>query len=343
VSTLAEQLLSPFHQGEQRTLSHHALRTCVAVGEGASTTSAQGYALNRVSHFMDAGDKTYESASVPIDRSVAAVTEDLPEEERELLELLEELVREPTPGRARSCRRRGSCTGRIQLVVATPRDGGGAGWVLASVRRRFMGCVARCGRRGGRRSRGARTGFAFGNRSPAVRRVRMRLLQPGCRRRSGQGGFVRLAGCRQSRWLRCRSGICRLPSGKRSRSSTPSASGCGRSLAGWVDPRRRSRGSCAATRPLAATRSCIGQRRRSGMRSDAPAARRSPSLPRTKRCVSTCRTALPARSRGPAAPQCRAMRCAGSVVATVAVKTGALGEIVESRADREPAPDRLPR
>ncbi len=121
VSTLAEQLLSPFHQGEQRTLSHHALRTCVAVGEGASTTSAQGYALNRVSHFMDAGDKTYESASVPIDRSVAAVTEDLPEEERELLELLEELVREPTPGRARSCRRRGSCTAHRDRSVQPRR------------------------------------------------------------------------------------------------------------------------------------------------------------------------------------------------------------------------------
>jgi len=35
---------------------------------------------------MDAGDKTYESASVPIDRFVAAVTEDLPEEERERVE-----------------------------------------------------------------------------------------------------------------------------------------------------------------------------------------------------------------------------------------------------------------
>ena len=171
--------------------------------------------------------------------------------------------------------------------------------------------------------RGVRTGSASGKRSPLERRVRMPLRRLGCRRRSARGGFGRLAGCRQSRWLRCRSGICRLPGGKRSRSCTPSGSGCARSLAGSVGRRRRSRASCAATPRGVAMRSCTGQRRRSGTRSDARAARRSRSSPRTTRCASTCRSASPARSPGPRGSWCRALMCAGSVVGMGAVRTGA--------------------
>ena len=88
-------------------------------------------------------------------------------------------------------------------------------------------------------------------RSQLGARARMRPLRPGCRRRLAAGGSATVAGCRQSRWPRCRGVICRLLSGRRSRSFMPSVSGCVRSLAVWVGPHRRSRGSCAATRPRA--------------------------------------------------------------------------------------------
>ena len=49
-------------------------------------------------------------------------------------------------------------------------------------------------------------------------------------------------------WPRCRAAICPSPSGRRSRSCTRSSSGCARSPAASAGRRRRSRGSCAATR-----------------------------------------------------------------------------------------------
>ena len=123
--------------------------------------------------------------------------------------------RRPQHGRrgARRRRRRGDLphrqglSGRIQSVVATPRDGGGRLWVLASVSRRFVRCGARCGRRGGPRRRGARIGSGSGRRSRGGCRARTRPVSRGCRRRWGRGGSDRLGGCRRSVWLRCRSGI----------------------------------------------------------------------------------------------------------------------------------------
>ncbi len=98
-------------------------------------------------------------------------------------------------------------------------------WVLGSVSRRSVRCAARCGRRGDPRRRGVRIGFVSGRRSPVVPRLRMRRSRRGSRRRSGRGGFVRVAGCRRSAWPRSRGGICRLLSVRTSPSCMPNRSG----------------------------------------------------------------------------------------------------------------------
>ena len=100
-----------------------------------------------------------------------------------------------------------------------------------------------------------------------ARRLRRR---PGCRGRSASGGFVRVAGCRRSRWARRRRGISVSRSVRRSRCCVPRAAGCGRSRGGWAARRRRSRGSCAATPPRAAAGWITALRRRSGMPSCGP-------------------------------------------------------------------------
>ena len=205
-------------------------------------------------------------------------------------------------------------------MVATPRDGGGRLWVLASVRRRFVRCGSRCGRRVGLRWRGARIGSGSGRRSRAGCRARTRPVWPGCRRRWGRGGSVRLAGCRRSVWLRWRSGICPSRSVRRSRSCVRGAQGRGRSPESWGG--RRSRGSCAATRPRAPIAWSIGRRRRSGTPSGERAARRSPSSPPTSSCWTTCRTASPGRSPGPTASWWRARRCASPAGGMAAERIG---------------------
>ena len=77
------------------------------------------------------------------------------------------IARRAAEARSRTSLRPG-LAGRIQLVVATPRDGGGARWVFGSVSGRFVRCGARCGRRAGRRWRGGRIGSGSGGRSPAA-------------------------------------------------------------------------------------------------------------------------------------------------------------------------------
>jgi hypothetical protein len=72
-------------------------------------------------------------------------------------------------------------------------------WVCASVRRRSVRCVARCGRQGGRRRQGVKTGSGSGKRLLVGCRARTRRARLGCRRRSGRGGSVKLAGCHRSR------------------------------------------------------------------------------------------------------------------------------------------------
>jgi putative transposase len=98
-------------------------------------------------------------------------------------------------------------------------------WGCASVRRRSVRCVARCGRLGGRRRQGVKTGSGSGERLLVGCRARTRRARLGCRRRSGRGGSVKLAGCHRSRWVQCQAAICPLPSGRRSRSCTLSVLG----------------------------------------------------------------------------------------------------------------------
>jgi hypothetical protein len=107
------------------------------------------------------------------------------------------------------------------------------------------------------------------------------------------------------------------------------------------DP-RRSRESCVETPRLAAAVWTIAPRRRNGMPTDVPGARRSPNSPPTTRSGSTCRTGSRARSQLWAGCPCPARGYAGSVVVTDAVRP-ALGERVEPAADRGQAPSRLPR
>ncbi len=123
--------------------------------------------------------------------------------------------------------------------------------MFGSVSGRFVRSVARCGRRVGRRPRGATTGSGSGRRSPGGCRARTPPRRSACPKRSGHVGSVRLAGCRRSPWPRFRAAICRSPSGRRSRSCTHSKSGYARSPAVSAGRRRRSRGSCAATHRLA--------------------------------------------------------------------------------------------
>ena len=158
----------------------------------------------------------------------------------------------------------------------------------------------------------------------------------------GRGGSGRVAACHQPVWLPCRAATCRSPSEKRSPSSRPKAVACARSLAGSAVQRRPSRGSCAAMlRPVAGCWS-IGPRPRSGTPIDVPSARRWPSSPATTRYRSTCRTGLPGWSPRPTARRCPVPRFAGSDAVTGAARTGD-GQVVESGADRLPAPGRLPR
>jgi len=91
-------------------------------------------------------------------------------------------------------------------------------WVCGNDRQRSGRCAVRCGRRGGPRQPTVKIGSASGRRSPVAPRPRMPRSRQECRRRSGRGGFARVAGCPQSAWPRSRGATCRLPSGRRSRS-----------------------------------------------------------------------------------------------------------------------------
>ena len=186
--------------------------------------------------------------------------------------------------------------------------------MLWSVRRRFVRCVARCGRLVGRRTRGVRIGSGSGRGSLGVSRARTRLPGRGCPRRLGLDGSARLVGCHRSRWVRCRGVICLLRSGKRSPYFMRRVWGCARSVVAWVVVRRRSRGSCAATPQPVAGASSIGPRLLSGTQSGVPAARRSPSWPPTTNFATTWRIVWVVRSPAQMASWCQGPRCAGPVV-----------------------------
>ena len=178
----------------------------------------------------------------------------------------------------------------------------------------------------------------------AACRARTRPPRLACRRRLAAGGSATVAGCRLCRWPRCRGAICRSLSGRRSRSCTRSVSGCARSLAGWAVRRRRSRGSCAATRRRAShaveyratTAQWHAERRASRPKVSKLAANDASARVRAGAARRRDRSG---RTAGP----CRGRRCASSVAGTAARAGSAVGEGVESGADRESAPDRLPR
>ena len=160
-----------------------------------------------------------------------------------------------------------------------------------------------------------RSGAGSGRRLRPDARVRTRRSAPGCRRRSGHGGFGRQAAWPRHtsgrRRRRRRGGIWRSPTGSRSRSGAPRGMECARSPAGWPGRRRRSRGSCAATPPRAPAASSTGGRRRSGMRI-APRAGRSRRSSRSMlRCGGTCRSGWPAWSSRQAARWSAGLGCRG--------------------------------
>jgi hypothetical protein len=89
-----------------------------------------------------------------------------------------------------------------------------------------------------------------------------------CRRRSGRGGSVTVAACHRHASNPPRAATCRSPSARRLRCCGPNKRGCVRSPDDWAGRRRRSRVSCAATRPHVAVVWTIGPRPRSGMPSE---------------------------------------------------------------------------
>ncbi len=86
---------------------------------------------------------------------------------------------------------------------------------------------------------------------------------------------------------------------------------CVRSRAVWVERRRRSRGSCGATRRRGAATWTTGRRRRSGMRSGRHVARKRRNWRPTRRCGTMCRTGWPVLSWHLAGPRCPDRRYRG--------------------------------
>ena len=145
----------------------------------------------------------------------------------------------------------------------------------------------RCGRRVGRRWRGGSIGSGSGRRSLAGCRARTPAVEAGVSPAVGVRWFREGGGMPSvSAGPGCRGGTCRSPSVRRSRSCAPAGAGCARSRVSSAGRRRRSRGSCAATRRPAAAGSSTGPRRRSGMPTGGPGGRRPRSWPPTSGCAS---------------------------------------------------------
>lgn len=196
--------------------------------------------------------------------------------------------------------------------------------------------------------------MGVGERQRAIRAVRGQVWSPGrpsvarwedgqrlwraiARGASSEGAAVE-AGVSQavgSRWFRDGGGMPPILVGpalgalplvcRAGRDRDPSRPGCERAwdLAVSAVPRRRSRGSCAGTHRHAVTRSCPERRRRSGTPSDARAARRSRSWPRTSGCASTCRIGSPERSSGRTASRCPGRTCGLAADGRVVVRIAA--------------------
>jgi len=192
--------------------------------------------------------------------------------------------RKPVPGTLIHHSDRG-CQGGFQWS-SQHLDRGVWEWVglLGGWRLRRVGCP--CGHRGGRGSTGVRSRGGFGSGSLRVCPARRPLQRAACRRRSGRGGSVRVAGCRLCRWPRRLAGTSRSPSVRRSRCSRLRRWEFVRSRAVWVAMRRRSLVSCVATPLPAAVVWSIEPRSRSGMLSGGRVARR----PRNSRSTTGCGT-----------------------------------------------------
>jgi hypothetical protein len=144
---------------------------------------------------------------------------------------------------------------------------------------------------GRHRSHDASIDSGSGKRSRSGSQARTPPSWPACRRRSELVGSVRLVACRRSALPRSRGATCPSPSERSSRSFVPRVVVCGRPLGGLAARRRRSRGSCGATRRPVAAAWSIGPRPRSGTPTGVPADRRWPSWQPMMGSGSTCRTA----------------------------------------------------
>ena len=140
----------------------------------------------------------------------------------------------------------------------------------------------RCSRPVDRLGGGASTNSDSGTRSVAGCRVRKPPRWLDCRLRLEAVGSVKEVGCQRSVQLHGRVAICRLASGRKSRSCMRRMPAFGRSLVGWVVRRQRSRGNWAATPQLVVEASRIGPRPHSGTPTIAPDGRSWPNLQRTR-------------------------------------------------------------
>jgi hypothetical protein len=201
-------------------------------------------------------------------------------------------------------------------------------------------CVAQCDHLVDHRWHAASIASGSGRRSPTASRARRLGSRPVCLRRSELVGSVKVVECQQSAALGCRAASCPLSSGKRSLSCMPRTSGArDRSAAGSIavvdlagaprhrgDPWRPAGGS-GHDRPLA--------RRSAGRRP-----KLASSLPRGAAMV--CAGSTLGHDHGPD----------GAAVAGPAVRWDRspawgrsgppLGDLLEPRTAREPAPGRLP-
>ena len=144
-----------------------------------------------------------------------------------------------------------------------------------------------------------------------------------CQRRLASGGFGRVAGCRQSPWPRCRGGICRSRSGRRSRSCAPWAWGARDraparplavdDLAGAAPQRRDARRRSRVPRDDRAV-ACGSAR---------PASEAGEACARMRSCGGTCRIGSPASCSGRTGSRSGSGGAGGSVGVMAAGRIGA--------------------
>ncbi len=216
-------------------------------------------------------------------------------------------------------------------------------WVFGSVSRRSVPCATRCGRRVGRRWHDASITSSSGRQSHGAFRARTPEWRRGCRRQSGPGGSVTLAGCRQSVWPRFRGGICRLLNARISPSCMPNRSVCARSLGVWAaTPRRSWQGAWAQRLGSDVPPGVPGlhgpvvcRKARTSPQSVQAGCERAAARVRQR---SSCWRDHAGR-RWP----CAGARCALHRPPPRTPQGSALGQIVEPTADRQPPCPRLPR